>query len=198
MLVLRRINPRSWPTYRSLSTVEAGTIYEKLVVSIFNRLGASVDRTGGASDNGVDFYGDWQLPNHCKFQIAGQCKHYEHKRIGPAIIREWEGVMSRQDNCLGMVVTTSGFTPSGTAAALSSAYPIALVTIDSPLKANVDSTDWDKVRGFIWNRAAQPFIGRLMVAKKHFDIQKVDLGDPARFTIQLFWDGKPLDMNTNR
>ncbi|KAJ1740437.1 hypothetical protein LPJ58_006984, partial [Coemansia sp. RSA 1591] len=39
-----------------------------------------------------------------------------------------------------------------------------------------------------------PFLGRLVVAKKHYDVQMVDLDDPAAFTIQLFWDGKPLTM----
>ncbi|KAJ2307351.1 hypothetical protein H4R23_003961 [Coemansia sp. Cherry 401B] len=184
---------------RCISTVEVGTTYENLVVATFNQLGAALERVGGASDNGIDFYGRWALPNHSEFFVAGQCKHYERKKIGPSVIREWEGVMSRQDtDTLGVVVATSGFTTGGVHAALSSAYPIALVTMASPLLEPKNTADDEHlcrqsvIRGFVWNRAAEPFIGRLVIAKKHFDVRKVELVDPAEFAIQLFWDGQPL------
>ncbi|KAJ2826315.1 hypothetical protein IWW50_002423 [Coemansia erecta] len=179
---------------RVLSTVEAGTAYENQVVETFNGLGAALERVGGASDNGIDFCGRWTLPAHRSFHVAGQCKHYERKKIGPAVIREWDGVMSRQDlDTLGIVVATSGFTPSGVRAALSSAHPIALVTMASPL-LHRSGDSRSTIQGFVWNRAAEPFIGRLVVAKKHYDVNVVDLDDPAAFSIQLFWDGQPLPM----
>ncbi|KAJ2083859.1 hypothetical protein H4R24_000511 [Coemansia sp. RSA 988] len=178
---------------RPISTVEVGTAYESLVVSTFNELGAQLQRVGGASDKGIDFNGSWKLPDHKRFYIVGQCKHYERKKIGPSVIREWEGVMSRQEiDTLGLVAATSGFTTSGIYAALSSKYPVALVTLTNAEKNDRLPGKHNSIHGFVWNMAAEPFIGRLMVAKQHFDIDKVDLDDPAEFTIQLFWDGKPL------
>ncbi|KAJ2393931.1 hypothetical protein GGI23_004888 [Coemansia sp. RSA 2559] len=192
---------------RCLSTVEAGTAFENLTTAAFNRLGAQVERVGGAGDQGVDFRGPWSLPNHERFYVVGQCKHYERKRIGPSVIREWEGVMSRQDyDTVGVVVASSGFTAESAQVALSSMYPMALVTLaaedikvagDAPQivaegrrsKARISKQG---IRGFIWNKAADPFIGRLVVAKKHYDVHVYDLDDPAEFTIQLLWDGKPL------
>ncbi|KAJ1663470.1 hypothetical protein IW140_001183 [Coemansia sp. RSA 1813] len=190
---------------RRLSTVEVGTAYENLTVAVFNRLGAQVERVGGAGDQGVDFRGPWSLPNHERFYMVGQCKYYERKRIGPSIIREWEGVMSRQDyDTVGTVVASSGFTAEGVQVALSSVYPMALITLvaddlkiadDAPILlplAEGRKVGKQGIRGFIWNKAADPFIGRLVVTKKHYDVHMYDLDDPAEFTIQLLWDGKPL------
>ncbi|KAJ2157678.1 hypothetical protein GGF46_004348 [Coemansia sp. RSA 552] len=203
---------------RLLSTVAAGTAYENLVVSVFNRLGADLERVGGANDRGIDFRGHWALPDHRPFYLVGQCKHYENRRIGPSVVREWEGVMSRQEiDTLGLIAATRGFTTAAVRASLSSAYPIALVTLDSPLLAAQNGLDLDKqdrsdldkqsrsgpgaqteISGFVWNRAADPFIGRLAVAKKHFDVHRVEVADPAQFTIQLFWDGRPLPTDPPR
>ncbi|KAJ2592274.1 hypothetical protein IWW49_001121 [Coemansia sp. RSA 1797] len=197
MSILWRLRALGKSGHRLLSTVEAGTAYENQAVATLNQLGASLERVGGASDHGIDFCGLWKLPSHREFYVVGQCKHYERKKIGPSILREWEGVMSRQElDTLGIVVATSGFTPSGIHAALSSAYPVALVTMASPLKRVEHEPPYAEsaIRGFVWNRAAEPFLGRLVVAKKHYDVQMVDLDDPAAFTIQLFWDGKPLTM----
>ncbi|KAJ2541514.1 hypothetical protein EV175_006138, partial [Coemansia sp. RSA 1933] len=157
---------------------------------------------------GVDFRGPWLLPNNERFYVVGQCKYYERKRIGPSIIREWEGVMSRQDyDTVGVVVASSGFTTESAQVALSSVYPIALVTLaadamaiagDAPPTPQPEADDQKRkvckhgIRGFIWNKAADPFIGRLVVTKKHYDVHVYDLDDPAEFTIQLLWDGKPL------
>ncbi|KAJ2721695.1 hypothetical protein GGI07_003810 [Coemansia sp. Benny D115] len=171
-----------------VSTVEAGTAYENLVVDTFNRLGAQLERVGGANDQGIDFRGFWSLPKQHPFYLIGQCKYYEHKRIGPSVIREWEGVMSRQEmDTLGVVATTGGFTRHGVNAVLSSAYPIALATIDG---GSVKFED--RIQGFVWNRAAEAFIGKMVVTKKHYDVRMVDLEDPTQFTIQLLWDGQPL------
>ncbi|KAJ2715559.1 hypothetical protein H4R19_001141 [Coemansia spiralis] len=178
---------------RSLSTVETGTAYEHAVASTFNRLGAQLQRVGGAHDNGVDLCGSWALPGHPRFHMVGQCKHYVRKKIGPSIVREWEGVMSRQEtDTLGVIAASSGFTPSSIDAALSSVYPIAMVTVQTSDKPSDAEGGAGTICGFVWNRAAEPFIGRLVVAKKHFDIHRVDLADPAHFAIQLFWDGQPL------
>ncbi|ORX69726.1 hypothetical protein DL89DRAFT_206973, partial [Linderina pennispora] len=99
---------------RPVSTVEAGTAYENMVVRAFNRLGADLERIGGANDQGIDFRGPWALPEQSQFYVVGQCKHYERKKIGPSVIREWEGVMSRQEpDTLGVISASSGFTTKG-------------------------------------------------------------------------------------
>ncbi|KAJ1934423.1 hypothetical protein GGF37_006369 [Kickxella alabastrina] len=183
---------KSW-----ISTVESGTAYENLVVSTFNQLGASLERVGGASDQGIDFRGLWVLPEQPSFYVVGQCKHYERKKIGPSVIREWEGVMSRQEvDTLGVVAASSGFTRSGVNAALSSVFPIVLATVDPKgiSGADEDGSRGD-IRGFVWNKAAMGFIGQMMVAKKHYDVRVVDLADPAEFTLQLLWDGRPLPIS---
>ncbi|KAJ2335422.1 hypothetical protein GGI00_001367 [Coemansia sp. RSA 2681] len=178
---------------RRISTVESGTAYENHTISIFNRLGASLERTGGAGDNGVDFRGPWALPDQQQFYLVGQCKYYERKKIGPSAIREWEGVMSRQElDTLGVVAASSGFTPSCIQAALSSIYPIALVTIDGENHSSRCANIEESIRGFVWNKAAEAFIGKLVVAKKHYDLCKLDHADPAMYTLQLLWDGQPL------
>ncbi|KAJ2742352.1 hypothetical protein GGI20_004557 [Coemansia sp. BCRC 34301] len=179
---------------RCISTVESGTAYENHTVSVFNRLGARLERTGGAGDNGVDFRGPWALPDQQQFYLVGQCKYYERKKIGPSVIREWEGVMSRQElDTLGIVAASSGFTPNCIQATLSSVYPIALVTIDGD-EAHLNRYAYveESIRGFVWNKAAESFIGKLAVAKKHYDLCKLGQTDPAMYTLQLLWDGQPL------
>ncbi|KAJ1721219.1 hypothetical protein LPJ53_004240 [Coemansia erecta] len=199
---LRRHIARIQRPHAALSTVECGTAYEHQVIRLLRTLGAQLERIGGASDQGIDFRGKWTLPSQPAFYVVGQCKHYERKKIGPSVIREWEGVMSRQEpDSLGVVAATSGFTRSAVDEALSSAFPIALATIQSDLLRADDSLQPEEkrggagganIRGFVWNRAAEPFIGRMMVVKKHYDVRVFELADPAQFTIQLLWDGKPL------
>ncbi|KAJ2896532.1 hypothetical protein GGI21_005036, partial [Coemansia aciculifera] len=171
---------------RCISTVESGTTYENYAISIFNRLGARLERTGGAGDNGIDFRGLWTLPGQQQFYLVGQCKYYERKKIGPSVIREWEGVMSRQElDTLGIVAASSGFTPSCIQATLSSIYPIALVTIEGESLLKRCENIEDSIRGFVWNKAAEAFIGNLVVAKKHYDLCKLDHVEPAMYTLQL-------------
>ncbi|KAJ1958188.1 hypothetical protein GGI12_004797 [Dipsacomyces acuminosporus] len=198
------IKHRQLALRRRISTVEAGTAYENLVVSAFNRMGARLERVGGASDQGIDFRGPWELPGQSPFYVVGQCKFYERKKIGPSVIREWEGVMSRQEiDTLGILSASSGFTAKGVRTALSSEYPIALVTLcawnssvdGSGAEAAKAVSGQQMVRGFVWNRAAMPFIGRFIVAKKHYDTQVVHVEDPAEYEIELLWDGRPLMSN---
>ncbi|KAJ1933798.1 hypothetical protein FBU59_005910 [Linderina macrospora] len=168
-----------------------------MVVQAFNKLGASLERIGGANDQGIDFRGPWTLPNQPQFYVVGQCKYYERKKLGPSIIREWEGVMSRQEpDTLGVIAASSGFTTKGVRTALSSEYPMALVTLNSEVPivgegAATEGVGLD-VRGFVWNRAASEFLSQLVVAKKHYDTRIVHVEDPAHFSIQLLWNGEPL------
>ncbi|KAJ2371834.1 hypothetical protein IW150_004409, partial [Coemansia sp. RSA 2607] len=197
------------PRHHAISTVQSGTLYEHQVIHELSTLGAHLERTGGASDQGIDMRGKWQLPDHPAFYMVGQCKHYGRKRIGPSVIREWEGVMSRQmPDTLGLVAASSGFTRGAVDAARSSVFPIALATIQAafPLEEMTEQEEVKvkeamleecqgaagNIRGLVWNAAAEPFIGRMMVVKKHFDVRVFELTDPAQFTIQILWDGKPL------
>lgn len=169
-------------TRRTISTVELGTLYEHHVVKVFNQLGAKVHRVGGARDLGIDFVGPWSLPGHPAFHLCGQCKHYEKKRVGPSIIREFEGVLSRQPlDTLGVVASSCGYTPGSLDATMSSSYPICLVTAQLS----------QELSGMVWNRSADSFIGRMMVCKKHYDtlVHTKGAGD---FTLELLWDGHPL------
>ncbi|KAL9576541.1 MAG: hypothetical protein Q9212_007011 [Teloschistes hypoglaucus] len=76
------------------SAVYAGTYYEYLCLSTLSRLGFSLSRTGGRSDQGIDLIGTWSLPSippcHPPLKCLIQCKASKSK-ITPDVVRELEG-----------------------------------------------------------------------------------------------------------
>ena len=98
------------------SSVYIGTHYEYTVLSALARLGFSLTRIGGRSDNGIDLVGTWQLPlPHLPFpiRVVLSCKTSSSKSPGsPAWVRELEGGFGgappgwRSNDVMGFVVTT--------------------------------------------------------------------------------------------
>ncbi|KAJ3054473.1 hypothetical protein HDU99_007767, partial [Rhizoclosmatium hyalinum] len=67
-------------------------------MAVLHRLGvAGLRRTGGAGDLGVDIRGSLVLGGRSRVSVPllGQCK-CESTKVGPATIREFEGVLQRE------------------------------------------------------------------------------------------------------
>ena len=91
----------------------------------------SLQRVGGPSDHGIDLQGWWWLPtlnashathehtHHRRMRVLAQCKA-EKKKMGPAYLRELEGVMHRY--VVGAV--DQDLHPAPASSPLLSAYPI--------------------------------------------------------------------------
>ncbi|PYH49241.1 uncharacterized protein BP01DRAFT_352768 [Aspergillus saccharolyticus JOP 1030-1] len=79
------------------STVFVGNLYEYTVQADLRHAAAlCLHRTGGRSDHGIDHLGTWHLPGHeTPLHVAVQCKAHR-RRVGPACIRELEGVLARR------------------------------------------------------------------------------------------------------
>ncbi|OLY85467.1 hypothetical protein AYI68_g337 [Smittium mucronatum] len=133
---------------RSISSVGLGTQYENLVVATLNKIGAKLTRSGGACDAGIDYSGPWILDpdSNINIHLIGQCKNYS-SAIGPSVVREFEGVMSRQniDDTVGVLNSPFGFSRKAIEAAMSSKYPLSLMTIkNAPQKIShsvIDDSD---------------------------------------------------------
>ncbi|KAL8660649.1 MAG: hypothetical protein Q9202_006353 [Teloschistes flavicans] len=76
------------------SAIYTGTYYEYLCLSTLSRLGFSLSRIGGRSDQGIDLLGTWSLPSippgHPPLKCLIQCKASKLK-ITPDVVREVEG-----------------------------------------------------------------------------------------------------------
>ncbi|OMJ29110.1 hypothetical protein AYI69_g1391 [Smittium culicis] len=147
-------------------------------------LGANLKRNGGANDLGIDFSGFWKLDplSNNNIYLVGQCKNYS-STLGPAIIREFEGVMSRQNenDTVGILSCPNGFSAKAIETAMSSKYPLSLLTIrfnhnENSVKninslrvenKNTAKNDSGIIESFIWNRVAVKFFTDLVVTQKY-------------------------------
>ncbi|PVU89473.1 hypothetical protein BB561_005332 [Smittium simulii] len=178
----------------TLSTYEVGTRYEELVISTISHIRCTVKGLGGANDSGIDFLGNWNLSKKTMFSVVGQCKNYQDKLVGPSVIREFEGVMSRQDpfSTIGIIAAPLGFTKNAIETMMSSNFPICLliVNFDSLECARLTKdqfeskllTDiaWEKIKqgdtsksnrgvikGLFWNVPASILLKDLIVTTKY-------------------------------
>lgn len=85
--------------------------FEIEVADLFRRLRFSVDHTGGAGDQGVDI-----VATQGNTKLLIQCKKHGTP-VGPAVIRELVGTLVLQKSERGVLISSSGFTPSATDAA---------------------------------------------------------------------------------
>ncbi|PVV04053.1 hypothetical protein BB560_001452 [Smittium megazygosporum] len=199
-----------------LTTYELGKRYEDLVVYTFNNLRATVKGYGGVNDAGIDFLGSWKLSSKNIINVVGQCKNYQEKSVGPSVLREFEGVMSRHDtlNTFGIIATPTGFTKSAIETLMSSRFPIGLLVINFQIieeakniqdfikhKAYLDSS-WEKIKigspeifkdavikGFLWNTCASKMLQDLIVTPKY----KRTSTDSSKYSsVSLIYKGKIL------
>jgi len=99
--------------------------FEKLVGSLYEKMGYNIKITPRSRDGGVDVYA-LRDSDAGRQRLAIQCKHYPGRPVDVAIAREMVGVLSVQpDVTKGVIVTTGSFT-SG-CADLSSKHRIELV-----------------------------------------------------------------------
>lgn len=105
------------------SALVTGAAFESLAVDVLARLGFALRRRGGPGDAGVDLIGRLEVPRTQEaLQVIAQCKG-EARNLGPAYVREFEGVLSLRSRTpaaaaaasesplLGLLVSSSPFTP---------------------------------------------------------------------------------------
>ncbi|KAI0292882.1 hypothetical protein BC826DRAFT_1091974 [Russula brevipes] len=149
---------------RFLSTVHRGTAFEYRALALLTKhMSMSLTRVGGSYDGGVDLIGWWWVPgespgatcpldasadpprgvtntanNRRRLRVLAQCKA-EKKKIGPAYLRELEGVLFRHTAYVSGSASASDppSDPPRPAAATSAAAaadppPVALLVSESP------------------------------------------------------------------
>ncbi|KAI0264737.1 hypothetical protein BC834DRAFT_924573 [Gloeopeniophorella convolvens] len=139
-----------------LSTVHRGTAFENRSLSLLqSSMSMSLTRVGGRGDGGIDLTGWWWLPeqlspseqhpptqwsitNRRRLRVLAQCKA-ETKKMGPAHLRELEGVVYKHvatsapshptpdAPIIALLISASAFTRPCLLAAHASPVPLLLV-----------------------------------------------------------------------
>lgn len=111
----------------------------------------ALTRVGGKEDGGVDLLGWWWLPHddmtRTRLRVVAQCKA-EQKKMGPAYVRELEGVLFRfmasdPAPVVALLISQSAFTKSTILRAQSSPIPFLLLHLPvvEPLETEVHKED---------------------------------------------------------
>ncbi|CAG8768005.1 5637_t:CDS:1, partial [Racocetra fulgida] len=149
-LALKDVN-KNTPVYR-------GTLYEyQTIACLKTTLGIVTRRVGKANDGGIDFRGQWILPDK-RLYIVGQCKALA-KKCSPNIIRELEGVVCQEtEGTLCILSSMNGFTEGAIKRYIASPFPIMLITV----------TDHGRKFGSIsWNKKAEEYLKGFQVTLKY-------------------------------
>ncbi len=132
------------------SSVYVGTVYEYTVQSALARLGLSLKRVGGKSDNGIDLCGTWNARSAASpIKVLIQCKARSTKSK-PSEIRELEGAFVgapsgwRGTRVLAFLVSQREATKGVREAMGRSRWPMGYVMC----------TTEGKVLQMLWNRRA--------------------------------------------
>jgi len=116
------------------STYFTGTKYEFEALKVFGELNFDIKRTGKALDGGIDFKGEWLLPDGFKVEIIGQCKK-EQKPTSAKTIRELEGSLAHQKpQTLGVCVSHGGYSIDACKHFMKGELPMAISVIDERLR----------------------------------------------------------------
>lgn len=219
---------RLMSTAPALSAVHRGGAFEaKCMRLLQDHFSMTLQRVGGASDGGVDLQGWWWLPtsahaphtdsttDHRRMRVLAQCKA-EKKKIGPAYLREMEGVLHRctvgvphaqpppaesaereQDTpaqnsypTIGMFLSSSPFTKQALLRAHSSPFPFCLLHLPEPdeLQVEEDGPDEHTLGSIILNPAlASGVLQGEIEARLERPSRPGDLGRPA-----LWWKEKRI------
>jgi len=112
-------------------------VFEETVAELLNRMGYSVRLTPRTGDHGRDVIAAYQTPA-ARILMLVECKRYAaHRPVGvEPISRLWSRLFDDHAN-LGMVVTTSDFSPSAAKFARSRGYQVTL-------KEGADFISWVK------------------------------------------------------
>lgn len=88
------------------SYTELGTQYELHIQQLLTHtLGITSRHIGGRADGGIDLRGDW-LIDSTDNSVLVQCKNIS-ARCAPVLVREFEGVLSRYPESVGILVCTT-------------------------------------------------------------------------------------------
>ncbi|KZV76658.1 hypothetical protein PENSPDRAFT_673310 [Peniophora sp. CONT] len=186
----------------SLSTVARGTAFEERSLRLLrDHLSMSLARVGGKSDGGIDLAGWWWLPHahaHAsdtqgrrRLRVLAQCKA-ESKKMGPAYLRELEGVALRQHaasdphadrTLVAALISQSAFTKACLLAAQASPVPLMLLHLPE---------DGDGLGTAIWNAALGSSTGVLGGEAELRWAYGVGTGDTGEAAPALFWRGARL------
>ncbi|KAK2044098.1 hypothetical protein LZ31DRAFT_305999 [Colletotrichum somersetense] len=133
------------------STVYVGTRYEYVVSSTLSQYGIQVVRVGGASDNGIDLLGTWDVPSQNQpIKVIIQCKGGA-QRAGPSLVRELEGsfigapVGWRGNGVVALLVSEKTASKGVREALGRSRWPMGFVSCSSD----------GAVRQMLWNQRAE-------------------------------------------
>jgi HJR/Mrr/RecB family endonuclease len=85
--------------------------FEKEVAILLSNLGVKANATKGTGDKGVDIFATFG-----RKKIVVQCKKHKSP-VGPAIVRELLGTHTVEDANVGIIVSSSGFSPGAQEAA---------------------------------------------------------------------------------
>jgi Restriction endonuclease len=89
----------------------SGVEFERLILSLLQRMGFRAEMTRTTGDGGIDIVADLERP------IVGgryliQCKRFAESMIGAPVVREFYGaVVADRKAVKGILITASGFTP---------------------------------------------------------------------------------------
>ncbi|KAK6219533.1 hypothetical protein QIS74_05035 [Colletotrichum tabaci] len=171
----------------TFSTVYVGTHYEYTVSLTLSQYGIQAVRVGGASDNGIDLLGTWDIPSRTKpVRVILQCKGGT-QRIGPSLVRELEGsfigapVGWRGDGVIAFLVSEKTASKGVREALGRSRWPMGFVSCSSD----------GFVQQMLWNqRAEEEGLRGLGVTMRH-----AETGDD-KSQIVLTYNGKRVDSVT--
>ncbi|XP_019856113.1 PREDICTED: uncharacterized protein C824.03c, mitochondrial-like [Amphimedon queenslandica] len=94
----------------SASTYVKGLSFELLTIRVLRRHSFIIQHCGKSGDRGIDFRGQWILPDN-KLSVIGQCKNQEPK-ASPSQVRELEAIVNEFSSgslITGVLVSQSGF-----------------------------------------------------------------------------------------
>jgi hypothetical protein len=109
-----------------------GRAFEERAIALLGTAGLDLRGTGGAFDGGIDFRGFLAVPGAAaaapRVPVIGQCKA-EVRKCGARYLRDFEAVLAREPQCLGVYVTLAGYSVHAQRHFLSSAFPLLLVRV---------------------------------------------------------------------
>lgn len=173
------------------TTTYNGTLYEYTVRESLLRLGISVQRVGGAFDNGIDLVGTWSLPQiRDVLKVIISCKLQNGTtQTGPRLIRELEGAFVgaplgwREAGVLGMLVAPKKATKGIREALGRSRWPMGCAMC---------STE-GVITQLLWNkRAADVGLGHFGVGLRHAG------NDPTGKEVVMLWKGEAVNLGLDK
>ncbi|KAA1473674.1 hypothetical protein DENSPDRAFT_931137 [Dentipellis sp. KUC8613] len=225
------MRPTSRLYHPALSNVHRGTAFEQRARRILqDNMSMELTRVGGRDDRGVDLLGWWWLPDtraaalvhrtggerklgpHIpmrRLRVLAQCKA-EKKKLGPAYVREFEGVLARHSAfpfhptlstpsalaastpastapaapvpTVGVLLSESPFTRASLLAAHSSPAPLVLLHLPPARSTSIGAA--------VWNPALAASNGLLRGEIELRWERSVDAGGDGR--PGLWWEGRRL------